>query len=261
MHRDVTNTILTQRGGPVLIVTINRPLVRNAVDAATALALAKVFHEFEEDEDMSVAILTGTQGTFCAGADLREIADGSRRTIQEDGDGPMGPTWMLLNKPVLAAVEGHAVAGGLELALWCDLRIAANNAVFGVFNRRFGVPLIDLGTVRLPRLIGHSRAVDMILTGRAVAADEAFQMGLINRLTEPGKALETALELARQIAAFPQQCLRADRMSAYQQWSLSWEDAQRNELRRGLEVLASGESRTGATKFTSGAGKHGKFDK
>ncbi len=261
MNGNEAQTILTRRDGPVWVVTINRPQVRNAVDAATARALAQAFREFEEDQNLSVAILTGAQGTFCAGADLREIADSSRRTIPEDGDGPMGPTWRLLNKPVLAAVEGHAVAGGLELALWCDLRIAATNAVFGVFNRRFGVPLIDLGTVRLPRLIGHSRALDMILTGRAVRADEAFQMGLVNRLAEPGKALEVTLELARQIAGFPQQCLRADRISSYKQWSLQWDEARQNELHGGMEVLASGESKSGAAKFTSGSGKHGKFEK
>lgn len=255
------NSVLTQRDGPVLTVTLHRPQVRNAVDAATALALGKAFQDFEKDDALSVAILTGAQGTFCAGADLREIADGSRQSIQEDGDGPMGPTWKVLNKPVLGAIEGYAVAGGFELALWCDLRIAARNAVFGVFNRRFGVPLIDLGTVRLPRLIGHSRALDLILTGRAVGGDEALQMGLVNRLVEPGKALETALELAHQLAVFPQQCLRADRLSSYQQWSLSWDEARRNEVRGGLQALNSGESRAGATRFTSGVGKHGSFEK
>jgi enoyl-CoA hydratase len=173
----------------------------------------------------------------------------------------MGPTWLQLSKPVIAAVEGHAVAGGLELALWCDLRVAARDAVFGVYNRRFGVPLIDLGTVRLPRMIGQGRALDLILTGRAVSSEEALQMGLVNRLVEPGKALETAIDLAQMLAGFPQNGLRADRMSVYEQWSLSWDEARRNELKHGLQVLASGESRTGAQRFTSGVGKHGSFKK
>jgi enoyl-CoA hydratase len=224
-----------------------------------ASALANVFKEFESDDTLCAAVLTGAAGTFCAGADLREVADGRRLAIDEDGAGPMGPTWLQLSKPVIAAVEGHAVAGGLELALWCDLRVAARDAVFGVFNRRFGVPLIDLGTVRLPRMIGQSRALDLILTGRNVSSEEALQIGLVNRLVEPGKALEASLELAQTLAAFPQHGLRADRMSVYEQWSLSWEDARRNELKRGLQVLASGESRAGAQRFTSGEGKHGRF--
>lgn len=243
----------------VLTVTINRPEVRNAVDSATATALAEAFKKFEADDTLCAAVLTGAGGTFCAGADLREVADGRRTAIDENGAGPMGPTWLQLSKPVIAAVEGHAVAGGLELALWCDLRIAAHDAIFGVFNRRFGVPLIDLGTVRLPRMIGQSRALDMILTGRSVSGEEALQMGLVNRLVEPGNALETALELARTLASFPQHGLCADRMSVYEQWALSPEDARLNELKHGLKVLASGESRAGAQRFTSGEGKHGKF--
>jgi enoyl-CoA hydratase len=253
------NSVLTAHDGKVLIVTINRPEVRNAVNSSTALALADAFQEFEGDDELCAAVLTGADGTFCAGADLREVAEGRRTAIDEDGKGPMGPTWMQLSKPVLAAIEGHAVAGGLELALWCDLRIAARDALFGVYNRRFGVPLIDLGTVRLPRMIGQGRALDLILTGRGVSGEEALQMGLVNRLVEPGKALEAAVGLARTLADFPQHGLRADRTSVYEQWSLGWEDARRNELKHGLQVLASGESRAGAQRFAAGAGRHGSF--
>lgn len=252
-------SVITARDGKVLTVTINRAEVRNAVDSSTAAALAEAFKQFEADETLCTAVLTGAGGTFCAGADLREVAAGRRTAIDENGAGPMGPTWLQLSKPVIAAVEGHAVAGGLELALWCDLRIAARDAIFGVFNRRFGVPLIDLGTVRLPRMIGQGRALDLILTGRSVSAEEALQMGLVNRLVEPGKALETALELVHTLAAFPQHGLRADRMSVYEQWVLPWDEARRNELKHGLRVLASGESREGAQRFASGEGKHGKF--
>ena len=254
-----TDSVLLSRDNKVLIVTINRPHVRNAVDSATALALANAFKQFEADDELNAAVLTGTGRTFCAGADLREVADGRRTAIDENGPGPMGPTWLQLSKPVIAAVEGHAVAGGMELALWCDLRVAARDATFGVYNRRFGVPLIDLGTVRLPRMIGQSRALDLILTGRAVSAEEALQMGLVNRLVDQGRALAVALELAHTLAAFPQHGLRADRMSVYEQWSLSPDDARRNELKHGLRVLASGESRVGAQRFTSGEGKHGNF--
>ncbi len=255
-----TNSVITARDGKVLTVTIHRPEVKNAVDSTTAAALASAFKEFEADDALSAAVLTGAGGTFCAGADLHEVAEGRRATVQENGPGPMGPTWLQLSKPVIAAVEGHAVAGGLELALWCDLRVAARDAVFGVYNRRFGVPLIDLGTVRLPRMIGQGRALDLILTGRGVSGEEALQIGLVNRLMESGKALETASELAHTLAAFPQHGLRADRMSVYEQWSLSWDDARRNELKHGLQVLASGESRAGAQRFTSGEGKHGSFN-
>jgi enoyl-CoA hydratase len=255
------NSVITARDGKVFTVTIDRPEVRNAVDSATAAALAAAFKNFESDDELSAAVLTGAGGTFCAGADLREVAEGRRTAIDENGAGPMGPTWLQLSKPVIAAVEGHAVAGGLELALWCDLRIAARDAVFGVYNRRFGVPLIDLGTVRLPRMIGQGRALDLILTGRAVSGEEALQIGLVNGLVEPGKALEAALVLAHTLASFPQHGLRADRISVYEQWSLSPEDARRNELKHGLEVLASGESRAGAQRFASGEGKHGEFKK
>ncbi|HZS10286.1 MAG TPA: crotonase/enoyl-CoA hydratase family protein [Blastocatellia bacterium] len=241
----------------IAVVTINRPEVRNAVDTATATALADAFRRFDADDSLSVAVLTGSGGTFCAGADLKAIAEGDRRTLSEEGDGPMGPTRLLLSKPVVAAVEGHAVAGGLELALWCDLRVAASDAVFGVYCRRFGVPLVDLGTIRLPRMIGHSQALDLILTGRGVSGEEALRMGLANRIVEPGQSLDAAIELARMIAIFPQRCLRSDRLSAYEQWDLTWDEAIRNELRRGMDVLASGESLEGARRFRSGEGRHG----
>jgi len=253
--------VIVECDGKVTVITINRPQARNAVDAACALALADAFESFERDDDLNVAVLTGAQGTFCAGADLREIASGNRGPVDPQGRAPMGPTWMQLSKPAIAAVEGYAVAGGLELALLCDLRVAARDAVFGVFNRRWGVPLIDLGTVRLPRLIGHGRALDLILTGRAVSAEEALSMGLVNRLTEKGKALETARELAHTIASFPQRGLRSDRMSSFEQWSMSWEQVRANEVRHGMEVLASGESVQGAGRFASGAGRHGSFEK
>jgi len=254
-------SVINRNDGKVLIVTINRPEVRNAVDSATARALGEAFQQFEKDDELCVAVLTGAGGTFCAGADLREVAEGRRMSVEESGSGPMGPTWLQMTKPVIAAIEGHAVAGGLELALWCDLRVAARDAVLGVFNRRWGVPLIDLGTVRLPRLIGQGRALDLILTGRAVAAGEALEMGLVNRVVERGEALKTSLELAHALAEFPQHGLRADRMSVYEQWSLSWEEARKNELRHGMKVLKSGESRKGAQKFASGAGRHGEFEK
>jgi enoyl-CoA hydratase len=251
------NTVLSEVHSDVLVVTINRPEVRNAVDGATARALADVFRGFDSDSTMSVAVLTGAAGTFCAGADLKALAAGRGNTLSEVGDGPMGPTRLLLSKPVIAAVEGHAVAGGLELACWCDLRVAARDAVFGVYCRRFGVPLVDLGTIRLPRLVGQSHALDLILTGRGVSGDEALRMGLVNRLVEPGGALEAALELARELAALPQTCLRSDRLSSYEQWSLSTSDAVRNEFRRGLQVIESGETVAGAQRFTSGHGRHG----
>src|SRR5437764_4740203 len=264
------STVLFETDGEVAVVTINRPEVRNAVDDPTAAALVGAFRRFDADEALAVAVLTGAGGTFCAGADLKAVAAGQLRrgalidalgeyVLSEDGDGPMGPSRLLLGKPVIAAVEGYAVAGGFELALWCDLRVAATDAVFGVFCRRWGVPLIDLGTIRLPRLIGQSNAMDLILTGRGVSGEEALRMGLANRLVEPGKALESAIELAHLLAAFPQGCLRADRLSAYQQWSLSLDQARRNELRGGLAVLASGESTAGAARFSAGAGRHGSF--
>jgi enoyl-CoA hydratase len=251
------NSVLIHEKDEILIVTINRPEVRNAVDGATAGELAEAFRSFDADEQLKVAVLTGAGGTFCAGADLKAIAAGHGSRMSEEGDGPMGPTRMLLSKPVIAAVEGHAVAGGLELALWCDLRVAARDAVFGVYCRRFGVPLVDLGTIRLPRLIGHSHAMDLIMTGRGVSGEEALRMGLANRLVEPSQSLDTAVELATELARFPQKCLRSDRLSAYEQWSLSWTDATRNEFRRGMEVVDGGETRQGAQRFTDGAGRHG----
>jgi enoyl-CoA hydratase len=251
------SVVTSERDKAVAVITINRPAVRNAVDAPTAAALADAFRTFDREPSLAVAVLTGAGGTFCAGADLKAAAAGQALPIAEDGDGPMGPTRMLLGKPVLAAVEGYAVAGGLELALWCDLRIAASDAVFGVYCRRFGVPLIDLGTVRLPRLIGHSHAMDLILTGRGVAGDEALRMGLANRLVPPGQALAAAVALAHDLARLPQHCLRSDRLSAYEQWSLSHTDAIRNEFRRGLDVIRSGETQAGAARFASGAGRHG----
>jgi enoyl-CoA hydratase len=238
-------------------VTIDRPEVRNAVDRPTAAALHDAFAELERDDDLRVGVLTGAGGTFCAGADLKAVARGEGNRVREQGDGPMGPTRLLLSKPVLAAVEGHAVAGGLELALWCDLRIAASDAVFGVYCRRFGVPLIDGGTIRLPRLIGQSHALDLILTGRGVTGEEALRMGLCNRLCASGDALNTAIEVARQIAAFPQACMRADRLSAYRQWDLPLDQALFDETRGGLAVIASGETVQGATRFLHGEGRHG----
>ena len=245
------------RSDSIRIVTINRPEVRNAVDAATARALADAFRSFDADETLHVAVLTGAGETFCAGADFKAIAAGHLNALSEDGDGPMGPTRMALSKPVIAAIEGHAVAGGLELALWCDLRVVARSAVLGVYCRRFGVPLIDLGTIRLPRLIGQSHAMDLILTGRGVSGEEALHMGLANRLVEPGRALEAAIELARTIASFPQACMRSDRLSCQEQWPLTTAEALRNEFRRGLLVLESGESAAGALRFAGGAGRHG----
>jgi enoyl-CoA hydratase len=244
--------------GPVAIVTIDRPQARNAVDGPTAAALAAAFRRFAADDALAVAVLTGAGGTFCAGADLKAVAAGRGNPVRLDGDGPMGPTRMLLDKPVIAAVEGYAVAGGLELAAWCDLRVAARDAVFGVYCRRWGVPLIDGGTIRLPRLIGHSHALDLILTGRGVSGEEALRMGLANRLVAPGTALREAVQLAGEIAAFPQACLRADRRSAHRQWELPLADALRAETAGGLPVLA--EARTGAARFAAGKGRHGKME-
>ena len=255
------NSVLTETQDDVLVVTINRPDVRNAVDGPTARALVDAFQRFDADERMRVAVLTGADGTFCAGADLKAVAAGKGNKLSEDGDGPMGPSRMMLSKPVIAAVEGYAVAGGLELACWCDLRVAASNAVFGVFCRRFGVPLIDLGTIRLPRLIGHSHAMDLILTGRGIYGEEALRMGLANRLVEPGKALQGALGLARSLTRLPQGCMRSDRLSAYEQWSLPLADAIRNEFRRGISVIESGETVAGARRFAGGEGRHGTFDR
>ena len=245
----------------ITIVTIQRPDVRNAVDGETACCLAEAFRAFDDDPDSDVAVLYGDHGTFCAGADLKAIASGTGgNALSADGDGPMGPSRMLLRKPVIAAIAGHAVAGGLELALWCDLRVVERSATMGVYCRRWGVPLIDGGTVRLPRLIGHSRALDLILTGRAVDAQEALQIGLANRVVPDGEALAAALELAAQLSRFPQVCLRSDRLSAYEQWDMAMTDAMRNEFNRGLAVVASRETVEGATRFVSGEGRHGTFD-
>lgn len=248
-----------ETNGAIAIVTINRPAARNAVDRPTAAALAEAFRRFDADASLAVAILTGAGGFFCAGADLKAVATERGNRVSADGDGPLGCTRMLLGKPVIAAVEGFAVAGGLELALWCDLRVAARNAVFGVYCRRWGVPLVDGGTIRLPRLIGMSNAMDMILTGRGVAGEEALRMGLANRIVEKGGALTAASELASQLAAFPQRCLRSDRMSAYEAWTLPISDALENEYRHGIATINSGETREGAARFAAGAGRHGKF--
>ena len=244
----------------IMIVTINRPTVRNAVDKETAHQLAEAFREFDRNDQYSVAILTGAGGHFCAGADLKAIAAGEGNRVDLEGDAPMGPTRMLLRKPVIAAIEGYAVAGGLELACWCDLRVVSEEAVFGVYCRRFGVPLIDGGTIRLPRLIGMSRAMDMILTGRSVLADEAFSMGLANRIVAAGTALDNALLLAEKLAQLPQACLQSDRTSAYQQWDLNLPEALAQETRLGMETIYSGETFRGATHFTQGKGRHGKDD-
>lgn len=251
-------SIAVEKDAHITIITLLRPEAKNAVDQKTAAALADAFRQFEADDSAHVAILTG-KDTFCAGADLKAIANDMGNRLAPDGDGPMGPSRMQLSKPVIAAIEGYAVAGGLELAAWCDMRVAAKNAVFGVFCRRFGVPLIDGGTIRLPRLIGMSRAMDMILTGRPVAAEEAFQMGLANRLAEPGCALQEAKQLAEQIAGFPQHCLRNDRRSAYEQWHLSEEAALKQEFSLGMEVINSGETALGAGQFAQGVGRHGQF--
>lgn len=259
--------VLVERRPPLLIVTINRPAARNAVDGPTAAALAAAFTAFEQDDELGVAILTGTGEHFCAGADLKAVASAepgraNRMTPPENGalhEGPMGPTRFRLSKPVIAAVSGYCVAGGLELALWCDLRVADETAIFGVFCRRFGVPLIDGGTVRLPRAIGMSRAMDLILTGRPVDAAEALQIGLANRVVSRGNLLTETEKLALHIAGFPQTCLRGDRRSAFEQWGMSESDAINNEFRHGLNTLQSGETISGASRFSEGSGRHGKF--
>jgi enoyl-CoA hydratase len=247
--------------GPLLVVTIDRPDVRNAVDRPTADALVSAFRFFDTDESLSVAVLCGAGGVFCAGADLKAVASADplrANRLVRDGDAPMGVSRMVLSKPVIAAVEGFAVAGGLELALWCDMRVAAEDAVFGVYCRRWGVPLIDGGTVRLPRLIGQSRAMDMILTGRGVSGSEAVEFGLANRLVPRGSAVAAAMALAHELAGLPQGCMRSDRLSALEQWGLgSVEAAMLNEFDRGLAVVQSGETQSGAQRFAGGAGRHG----
>lgn len=255
-------TVTIERDGPVFIVAINRPERRNAVDGPTASALIDAFKQFDAHEDAAVAILTGTNGAFCAGADLKAVATGGGNRIAKGGldtIGPMGPTRMRLSKPVIAAIEGYAVAGGMELALWCDLRVMAEDATFGIFCRRFGVPLVDLGTIRLPRLIGHSRAMDLILTGRPVNAQESLAIGLANRVAPTGQALAHAIALAKEIAAHPQRCMRNDRLSAIEQWALEEGAAIDNEVRYALDTLRSGETVAGAQRFVGGEGRHGVF--
>lgn len=269
------SSLQVDRCGKVWTVTLNRPQARNAVDGPTAFALAQAFKDFDADGEACVAVLHGAGGQFCAGADLKAVAGGfggggatdaggrSDEALKLDpdmqADGPMGPTRLVLRKPVIAAVEGYCVAGGLELALWCDLRVASTTAVFGVFCRRFGVPLIDGGTVRLPRLIGHSRALDLILTGRPVAADEALALGLANRVVPAGQALAAAQALAAQIAEHPQQCMRNDRASLYAQHDLPVRDALAQEFALGMQTIASGETLSGAARFAAGVGRHGAF--
>jgi enoyl-CoA hydratase len=245
--------------GPVWTVILSRPERRNAVDRPTAEALAAAFRAFDDDATAAVAVLWGEGGTFCAGADLQAIAAGTPNRAEPEGDGPMGPSRMALRKPVIAAIAGHAVAGGLELALWCDLRVAEAGATLGVFCRRVGVPLIDGGTVRLPRLIGQSRALDLILTGRPVDAQEALEMGLANRVVPHGQSLSAAQALARDLVKFPQACLRSDRLSALEQWGMEFKSAMCNEFAHGMGTMASGETKAGATRFAAGAGRHGSF--
>jgi enoyl-CoA hydratase len=252
------DAVRTEIDGPVLVVTLDRAQSRNAVDGPTAQALADTFRSFDADPRLRVAVFHGANGTFCAGADLKAMADGARRNrLESHGDGPMGPSRMLLSKPVIAAVAGHAVAGGTELALWCDLRVVEESAVFGIFCRRFGVPLIDGGTVRLPRLIGLSRALDMILTGRPVDAREALAIGLANRVVPDGTSRDAALVLAHERARLPQTCLRNDRPSAYEQFGLTLEAAMENEFRHGRATLESGEWLAGSARFAGGEGRHG----
>ncbi|HEX4534628.1 MAG TPA: crotonase/enoyl-CoA hydratase family protein [Rhizomicrobium sp.] len=264
----MSDSVRVERDGPVTTVILDRPQVRNAVDRPTAEALAEAFVQFERDDAALVAVLWGAGGSFSAGADLKAIAEGhGNRTVAPpetldalNVSGPMGPTRMRLSKPVIAAVAGHAVAGGLELALWCDLRVAEEDAVFGVFCRRWGVPLIDGGTVRLPRLIGQSRALDMILTGRPVAAMEAFAMGLANRVVPKGDARRAAEELAGEIARFPRLCMKGDRASVYEQFDMDFAHAIGNEFTHGIKTLRSGETLKGAASFAQGKGRGGRFD-
>ncbi|MEZ0122068.1 MAG: crotonase/enoyl-CoA hydratase family protein [Candidatus Reddybacter sp.] len=254
-------SVSSEKNGPVTTIILDRPQARNAVDRPTAEALAEVFRQFDADEEALVAVFYGANGTFCAGADLKALADESRRNrIAAQGDGPMGPSRMLLSKPVIGAISGYAVAGGLELALWCDMRIVEEDAIFGVFCRRWGVPLIDGGTVRLPRIIGLGRAMDLILSGRAVDAQEAYLMGLANRVVTTGTAREEAEALAHEIAQFPQHCLRNDRLSVYEQQGLILEAALQNEFKRSEESLRV-DGLKGASQFAAGKGRHGAFDK
>jgi enoyl-CoA hydratase len=256
----MTSTVSVRAEGRVAVVTIERPEKRNAVDFPTARALYAAFKAFDVDANADVAVLTGAGGSFCAGADLKTLAAGEAGRFEKDGDfGPMGPTRLRLGKPVIAAIEGPAVAGGTELALWCDLRIAGRSAVFGVFNRRFGVPLIDLGTIRLPRIVGHGRAMELILTGRAVGAEEACRIGLVNEVTADGEAFPRALALAQALCGFPQSAMRNDRLSAIEQWDLAGDAAAANETAKGFATLASGEAVEGSSRFAGGEGRHGRF--
>src|SRR5689334_3377945 len=255
MEGGATMPVHYEADAPIVVITLDRPEVANAIDRPTGEALADAFRRFDADASLSVAVLTGAHGKFCCGADLKAMRSGDPERVTRvtpDGDGPVGPTRMLLTKPVIAAVEGYAVAGGLELAAWCDLRVAADDAVFGVFCRRWGIPLMDGGTIRLARLIGHSHALDLILTGRGVSGEEALRMGLANRLVPPGQALPAAIELAREIASRPQAALRSDRRSSYEQWSLGLEDALANEYRHGMATLETGELFAGLEDYASG---------
>ncbi len=264
MTNSTIQLVQIEHDGPVTVVSIARPEKRNAVDGATARALYDAFMRFDADPTASVAVFTGLGNTFCAGADLKSLAAGDLEKIREVGGqntpAPMGPSRLRLSKPVIAAIEGYAVAGGMELALWADMRILAEDAVMGVFCRRFGVPLVDLGTIRLPRLIGHSRAMDLILTGRPVDAAEALSFGLANRVVAKGEARNAAIALAHQLAAFPQACLRNDRRSALRQWDLAEDEAIVDEIQGGLQVIDSGETVAGASNFAGGQGRHGSFN-
>ncbi len=250
-------SVRIERNGPVTTILLNRPEVKNAIDRATAEALTQAFRDFEADSSANVAVLHGEGGIFCSGADLKAMASGNPNQLSPEGDGPLGPTRMQISKPVIAAIAGHAVAGGLELAIWCDLRVAEEDAIFGIFCRRWGVPLIDGGTVRLPRLIGLSHALDMILTGRAVGAEEALRMGLANRVVPKGTSRRAAEELAAQIAAFPQTCMRNDRRSAYAQEGKNLEDAMKYEYENGIQSIP--DMVEGLSRYMAGAGRHGKF--
>jgi enoyl-CoA hydratase/carnithine racemase len=249
-------TVHFERDGAIAVVTLDRPEVRNAIDGPTGRALADAMRRFAADDALAVAVVTGADGTFCAGNDLKSMREpGAPRAprVAPDGDGPVGPTRMLLSKPVIAAVEGHAVAGGLELSIWCDLRVAAEDAVFGVYCRRWGIPLMDGGTVRLARMIGHSFALDMLLSGRGVSGEEALRMGLANRLVPKGEALPQALALAREIAALPQAALRSDRLSSYEQWSMTLPEALANEYEHGLRTIRTRELVDGLERYASGS--------
>ncbi|MEH6943948.1 crotonase/enoyl-CoA hydratase family protein [Bacillus sp. JJ722] len=253
--------VLFEKKDNICIITINRPDVKNAIDRETASQLSNAFRRFEQDNELYVAVLCGDSGSFCAGADLKQIANNNLNRMETDMsmDGPLGPTRMHLSKPVIAAIQGYAVAGGLELALWCDLRVMESDAIFGVFCRRFGVPLVDGGTQRLPRLIGMSRALDLILTGRSVDAKEALEIGLTNRVVEPGMAIEEAVKLAKQIAAFPQHCLRSDREAVYRGFNLEFDNGMQLEFLLGNNVVNSGVTHKGAKEFSDGKGRNGKF--